>query len=72
MSAGANVRNSDVAATSTPAKRDVSRLRLWFPTAVVAAYWAFIYVNQNFEFSAAGRFISRMIALLLFFLAFTV
>ena len=72
IDAGATVPNSDVATTSLPAKHDASRLRLWFPIALVATYWAFIYVNQNFEFSAVGRFISRMIALLLFFLTFTV
>src|SRR6478752_6128964 len=72
MSAGANVQNSDVAVTSMPVKRDASQLRMWFPLALIAAYWAFIYVNQNYEFSAAGRFISRMIALLLFFVVFAV
>jgi outer membrane protein assembly factor BamB len=72
MSAGATVRNSDAAGTVMPVKRDASQLRVWFPIALVAAYWGFIYVNQNFGFSAAGRFISRMIVLLLFVLIYTV
>jgi outer membrane protein assembly factor BamB len=62
----------DAAPAKPPIIRNPALLRVWFPIVLLAAYWAFVYVNQNYEFSSAGRFLSRMGALLLLFLAFTI
>ena len=59
MSATIATAPADASAKS-PVVRDPALLRLWLPISILAAYWAFMYVNQNFEFSSAGRFLSRI------------
>jgi outer membrane protein assembly factor BamB len=50
--------------------RNPALLRVWPAVVLLAAYWAFTYVNQNYEFSSVMRFITRMMALLLLVLVF--
>jgi outer membrane protein assembly factor BamB len=45
-------------------------LRIWPAVVMLAAFWAFLYVNYNFELAMFARFISRMIAYGLLLLAF--
>jgi outer membrane protein assembly factor BamB len=71
MSVGIATGQVEIASPATATKRDTRQLRVWPAIVMLAAFWAFMYVNHNVEMSGAVRFISRMIAGAILLLAFT-